>query len=166
MSSGVLGNDVARLKRRGEEVEEQEPEVPSENEYVDEEASDLIEDTHIAYNFAVSKLCGEMCFESEEEMNLTSKCQSSLQGRHTECHITISNCVRAMMVKFAVHCTDGTKPVIYAGFPDQRTNRRLQASDLLDVHHHSTCTKCSLTSAPEKTYLALWLRMETIHAVC
>ena len=47
------GNDVARLERRGEDVEDEEPEVPSEDKYVDKEASDFVQDPHVACSHSV-----------------------------------------------------------------------------------------------------------------
>jgi hypothetical protein len=80
---------------------------------------------------------------------------------NTKPHITISNCVRLLKVQLITAAPGGTKPVIYGGSSDNRTDRKVQAPDWLDLHHPDTFTLLSLhgrpNSAQKATPLTLWL---------
>ena len=47
MAASVWGNHVAGFEGRGEDVEDEEAEVPGEDEEVDEGACDFVDETHV-----------------------------------------------------------------------------------------------------------------------
>jgi hypothetical protein len=52
MSCGAPGDDVPRFERGGEDIEDEEPEVPGQDQYVDEETGGFVQEAHFVFAVA------------------------------------------------------------------------------------------------------------------